>query len=125
MLDMSDVMRRLAVERPLFHSEADFQHALAWKIHELAADAQIRLEVPSGRLDKKERIDILVRLASKTYAIELKYKKRKLDYGCAGEKFAFTDDSAHPPVATISSRTSLALSNSFPRKPISRATRSS
>ena len=24
----------MALERPLFHAEADFQHALAWKIHE-------------------------------------------------------------------------------------------
>jgi hypothetical protein len=45
-LDIKDIMGRLALERQLFHSEADFQHALAWKIHELRPLAKIRLEVP-------------------------------------------------------------------------------
>jgi hypothetical protein len=94
MLDMDDIMRRLAAERPLFHSEADFQHALAWKVHEIIPHAQIRLEVSSGRFDKRERIDILVRIGSQACAIELKYKKRKLDYAWAGEKFALANDGA-------------------------------
>ena len=29
----------------MFHSEADFQHALAWQIHEAAPESQVRLEV--------------------------------------------------------------------------------
>ena len=33
MLDISDLMTGLAVSRKVFHSEADFQHALAWHIH--------------------------------------------------------------------------------------------
>jgi hypothetical protein len=94
MLDMNNTMRRLAAERPLFHSEADFQHALAWKIHELAPHAQVRLEVSSGRFDKRERIDILVRMGDQTHAIELKYKKRKLECEWAGEKFMLANDGA-------------------------------
>jgi hypothetical protein len=94
MLEMNDIMRRLARERPLFHSEADFQHALAWKIHGLMPEAQIRLEVSSGRFDKRERIDILVRFGNQTCAIELKYKKRKVDYEFAGEKFSLANDGA-------------------------------
>jgi hypothetical protein len=93
-LDIGDIMRRLAVERPLFHSEADFQHALAWKIHELEPHAQIRLEVSSGRFDKRERIDILVRMGGASHAIELKYKKRKLQCEWGGEKFALANDGA-------------------------------
>lgn len=48
----------------------------------------------SGRFDKRERIDILVRIGSHAQAIELKYKKRKLDYEWAGEKFALANDGA-------------------------------
>jgi hypothetical protein len=29
--DIHGLVRRLALRRPLFHSEADFQHALAWQ----------------------------------------------------------------------------------------------
>ena len=34
MLDIHQIMADLAKRRPVFHSEADFQHALAWLIHE-------------------------------------------------------------------------------------------
>ncbi len=94
MLDIKDIMGRLALERQLFHSEADFQHALAWKIHELQPLAKIRLEVPSGRFDRRERIDILVTTERTHYALELKYKKRRLECLSGGEKFALTNDGA-------------------------------
>ena len=48
MLDIPELMRELARERPLFHSEADFQHALAWRIHETISDCGIRLEYKSA-----------------------------------------------------------------------------
>jgi hypothetical protein len=93
-LDIDDVMRRLGVERKLFHSEADFQHALAWKIHELFPSAKIRLEVSSGRFDKRERIDILCGHEYHTCAIELKYKKRRLKCAYEGEPFSLGSDGA-------------------------------
>jgi hypothetical protein len=31
--DLPHLMDALAAQRPIFHSEADFQHALAWEIH--------------------------------------------------------------------------------------------
>jgi hypothetical protein len=55
MLDLESTLTALAFERRIFHSEADFQHALAWKLHERHPDAKIRLEVPSGRFDKREQ----------------------------------------------------------------------
>ena len=88
-------MGQLASERQLFHSEADFQHALAWKIHELHPRARIRLEVPSLRFDRRERIDILVSVDGSSYAIELKYKKQKLECLSGGERFALLKDGAH------------------------------
>ena len=44
MLDLLGAMRALASHRPVFHSEADFQHALAWQIHRMLPGAVIRLE---------------------------------------------------------------------------------
>ena len=36
-------MAALARMRPLFHSEADFQHAFAWQLRSAHPDARIRL----------------------------------------------------------------------------------
>jgi hypothetical protein len=94
-LDIEQALGRLALERQLFHSEADFQHALAWKIHEQHPDVKIRLEVPSGRSDKSDRIDIVIKGKNKSHALELKYKKRKLDLVSDGEKFNLRGDVAH------------------------------
>ena len=38
------LMVELSKERRLFHSEADFQHALAYLIHQKYPNTQIRLE---------------------------------------------------------------------------------
>ena len=35
MFDISDLLTGLAESRKVFHSEADFQHALAWQIHQV------------------------------------------------------------------------------------------
>lgn len=43
-IDPAVVFDDLLKERPVFHSEADFQHALAWSIHRVYPDAKIRLE---------------------------------------------------------------------------------
>lgn len=42
--DIHAVMGQLAHRRPIFHSEADFQFALAWRIKETLPDYEIRLE---------------------------------------------------------------------------------
>ena len=39
---MHDILTDLAEKRSIFHSEADFQHALAWEMHRREYD--IRLE---------------------------------------------------------------------------------
>lgn len=87
-------LNQLAKERPIFHSEADFQHALAWQIHQDFPQAIVRLEIPSGRKDKRERIDILVKDKNITYAIELKYKKTKIDLTYQDEEFHLRPDIA-------------------------------
>lgn len=94
-MDLPAVISDLAARRPVFHSEADFQHELAWEIHTKYAHqgVQLRLEYP---LAKMLTIDILVHFQGKVYAIELKYKKERFAGTVSGEPFAFNRDSAHP-----------------------------
>lgn len=76
----------LAAKRPIFHSEADFQHALAWEIQLAHPDAQIRLEkrvAVSPRID----VDVLVALAGSTFGIELKYPRKGMTAEVGGELF--------------------------------------
>jgi len=42
--NIEKVLVSLSRDRPVFHSEKDFQFALAWKIHEMYPRAQVRLE---------------------------------------------------------------------------------
>ena len=53
MLDISTLLAGLAESRKVFHSEADFQHAFAWHIHQKMPDSQIRLEFPMQVGDRK------------------------------------------------------------------------
>ena len=97
MLDIETIMRALARDRPLFHSEADFQHALAWRMHEAMPDSGIRLEYkPPGK-----RIYLDLWLERIGVAIELKYRtrkpalKRKLALEHNGEAFELRNQSAN------------------------------
>jgi len=51
--DLASVMYELSVVRPVFHSEADFQHALAWQIHKQNSALKIRLEYRPPELGRK------------------------------------------------------------------------
>ena len=85
MLDITDLLTRLAESRNVFYSEADFQHALAWRIHEDNRDCQIRLEVPMPVPHRKMYVDIW--LPEEKIAIELKYVTRSLELEHKGESF--------------------------------------
>jgi len=87
-LDLQAVLDSLRSERKIFHSEADFQHALAWKIHALYPTAHVRLEYPWGTVaGKRAAIDILITVDGQTFPIELKYAKRDLCVALAGEEY--------------------------------------
>lgn len=58
-LDIDEELSKLAVGRPNFHSEADFQFSLAWQIQKDHPDAKIRLE---ARPVRNQRVDIDVQL---------------------------------------------------------------
>lgn len=76
----------LAQRRPIFHSEADFQLALAWQIQTAHPEARIRLE---QRILDAPRInlDILATVDDVRIGIELKYLRAKADITVDGERF--------------------------------------
>ena len=83
----------LAARRPVFHSEADFQFALAWTLRELHPDVEVRLEYPTP-WEARGYIDIWLREGDGATAIELKYWTRKSAFEMNGERFSLRDQSA-------------------------------
>lgn len=59
MIDIATAISSLGRKRPIFHSEADLQHALAWEIHLALPDAAVRLEVQPPGWKKKELLGYL------------------------------------------------------------------
>jgi hypothetical protein len=94
MIEIENVIDELKRERPIFHSEADFQHALAWKVHEIYPDSKVRLEFCTSQSGKKEYVDIYVKHSNEIYLIELKYKTRKLDVVYYDEEFHLLNQGA-------------------------------
>lgn len=80
MLDFCKLMSGLACERPVFHGEADFQHALAWRIHAECSDARVRLERPVLLTGPRKRIYVDVYIPNHKVAVELKYVTQKLQF---------------------------------------------
>lgn len=93
MIELNRVMRTLSQERPVFHSEADFQHALAWQIHKEQPWYFLRLEYPLF-LGEPGHLDIWTKGDTETIAIELKYKTRSLFAPVGGELFRIKEHSA-------------------------------
>ena len=83
-------MERLAVRRPIFRSEADFQHALAWEVKEAHA-CEVRLEYKPFPNDEMQ-VDIW--LPAEGVAIELKRRTRSVQVEHGGEQFELKDHSA-------------------------------
>lgn len=79
-------MSALSTTRPVFHSEADFQLALAWQILSLHPQARIRLE-RRVLWQPTVALDVLIVLAEQTFALELKYLKANLQLELDGEPF--------------------------------------
>ena len=96
-LDLTTCMEELRKKRRIFHSEADFQFALAWEIQKEYPKANIRLEYPVGKMD----IDIVVFCGEdnkKMIPIELKWLRT--DFKCCinGEKFQLALSGADPEI---------------------------
>ena len=91
---ITTLMQTLAQSRPVFHSEADFQHAFAWTLQRMFPDAQVRLELPVVVGDRTMHVDIWAVIDGQPYAVELKYKKRRLDAAIGTERFVLKNDGA-------------------------------
>ena len=94
MIEPGKILSILAKERPVFHSEADFQHAFAWAIHKEFRGATVRLELPLQIKDQPLHIDIWVVLRGNIIGFELKYLTRKLSKELNGELFQLKNQSA-------------------------------
>ena len=96
--DVIGYLEGLACKRPVFHSEADFQHALAWHIHEAIPDCRVRLEFKPCRITekgrKKRELYLDIWLPDAGVAMELKYKTRKVKLPHDNEVFSLRDQAA-------------------------------
>ena len=96
MIDIENILLTLASKRPVFHSEADFQHALAWEIHLQNPACSMRLEYKPPFVSQRVYLDIFMRTSNSKgiSAIELKYKTRGLKVEVDRESYSLSDQSA-------------------------------
>jgi hypothetical protein len=91
--DIATWVEDLRLRRPVFHSEADFQHALAWSAQRLNPSLRVRLETrpaPGMRLDLLlSRMDVDEHLA-----LELKYLTATWAGAVENESFALLSQAA-------------------------------
>ena len=86
-MDLKKQIIELSKSRKIFHSEADFQFALAWQIQKAYPSAEVRLEYCPSGTEKVMHIDILVIIDGNWFPIELKYKTLKCSKIWNDEKF--------------------------------------
>jgi hypothetical protein len=94
MLDMARVLVELSKRRPVFHSEADFQHALAWELQRTDEALDVRLEYRPFPEESKS-LDVLVRGTDSVTAIELKHLTGALDITVGNERFVLKKQGAY------------------------------
>lgn len=92
--ELANVIAVLAVQRPVFHSEADFQHGLAWQLHTEAPAAPVRLEY-RPLADRRMYLDIWMVTSEETLAIEVKYPTRATVLHVNDEKYELQNQAAH------------------------------
>jgi hypothetical protein len=94
MLSVDALVSQLAINRPVFHSEADFQHAFGWRLQRMHPDWLVRLELPLRVSGRPLHVDLLASSARGSVAIELKYKTRSLEIALQDEVFDLANHSA-------------------------------
>ena len=95
MLNIHSLMVGLSQSRSIFHSEADFQHALAWQIHEALPESQIRLEFKPFP-DETRQIYLDIWVPTEGVVIELKYPTQGLKITHNLERFSLAEQGAQP-----------------------------
>ena len=91
-LDFTGTLAELALRRPVFHSERDFQHAFALQLQLRHPRAQIRLE-PRPR--RGVHLDLLIHASGERTAVELKYPLAGFQGAAGGESFDLPHQSAN------------------------------
>jgi|GEM_PF-757140 len=91
---IEQAMANLSHKRPIFHSEADFQHSLSWELRNIDPNLDIRLEVPFALNSERRYVDLIIRLADRVIFVELKYKTRESRHHLNGELFALKNQGA-------------------------------
>ena len=94
MISIHGLLADLATVRPVFHSEADFQHAFAWLLQRRNPELSVRLEVPIQVDASVFRLDVLASSGDGRVAVELKYKSRAISCSAADEEFRLTNHAA-------------------------------
>jgi hypothetical protein len=89
--ELEGLMVDVAAPRPIFHSEADFQHAFAWQLHAAYPDARVRLET---RPSPGVRLDVLATIDGQSVAFELKYLLRAITVTIDDELFQLPNQGA-------------------------------
>ena len=93
MIDWQTIIHQLSAERPIFHSEADFQHALAWKIHEMHPEVKVRLEYRPFATERLH-VDLWLGCSKIVVAVELKYLTRRIRAQVNEEEFNLSNQAA-------------------------------
>jgi hypothetical protein len=94
MIEVREILDIIAKKRPIFHSEADFQHTFAWEIHQKLPNASVRLELPVQVKHQYLHIDIWIKNQDEVLAVELKYKTRGLSIQIDNEQYRLKNQSA-------------------------------
>ncbi len=91
--DLHDALRALSRRRPVFHSEADLQHELAWLLRERGG-TEVRLERPFYFQGEPINLDLLLTVGGARVGVELKYWKRGQKLTVQGEHFVLKNQAA-------------------------------
>lgn len=93
MLNIQQLMRDLALVRPVFHSELDFHFQLAWVIQQTYPKARV-IPIYKPQSVVREYLDLFIDRGDAVAMIELKYKTRLPNPPLPN--FDLTSQSAHP-----------------------------
>ena len=92
-IDMDAILGSLSEDRPVFHSESDFKHALSWQIQRNNPSTRVRQEV-GNLIEGPDRRYVDIWLPDSRTAIELKYLTRAAVIVQGDEEFRLRDQSA-------------------------------
>ncbi len=79
LMTLHEELITLALRRPLFDSEPEFQHELAWQLQTMGLADKVGLDQPIQSLTELTHVDLLLIQGTERIGIKLMYRKRGLD----------------------------------------------